>query len=175
MLLVWSQTDEPRGRITEIDNPDKTWDGAMAILADFIPANANPIVRTAQITSIASYFIFADASLQDIIRAVKCFPYAKANDGDSVRCMRLSCIFRGIQGTLAMFVVLLLIITSNTVVDLLLNFTAVNFISELDDYAFELAVSGEFNEALEEESERIANEDLLAFMPFQEHVIQELV
>ncbi len=160
MLLVWSQTDESRGTITETDNPDKERDGAMAILADFIPANANPIVRTAQITSIASYVIFADASLQDVIRAVQCFPYTKANDDDSVRCTRLSCILRGIQGTLAMVVVLLLIITSNTVVDLLLNFTAVNFISELDDYAFELALSGEFNEALEEEAERITKEDL---------------
>jgi len=56
-----------------------------------------------------------------------------------------------------MMATMLLILTSNTVVDIILNFTAVNFISNLDDYAFCLAFSGKINQTLEDEATRIAN------------------
>ena len=74
--------------------------------------------------------------------------------------MRLSCILRLTQGVTAIVATLLLVLRSTTVVDIILNFTAVNFISDLDDYAFTLAKNGEFSPSLREEAERISEIDL---------------
>jgi hypothetical protein len=160
-LLVVSETNELKGTIGENDNPDSGKSGLMGALATFIPANANAIVRCTQITSIAAYVIFPDSSLKDVVRAVQSFPRSsKVQSGDPVGCMRFSCLLRGMQGILAMFVTVLLVARSDSVVDIILNFTAVNFISNLDDHAFSLAMSGDFGPALEAESKRIANVDL---------------
>jgi hypothetical protein len=45
------------------------------------------------------------------------------------RNMRISCAFRFVQGSLAVTATLILLITSPTVIDIVLNFTALNFIS----------------------------------------------
>jgi hypothetical protein len=43
-----------------------------------------------------------------------------------------------------MIVAVILVITSNDVIDIILNFTALNFISALDDVAFEFSLSGKY-------------------------------
>lgn len=85
-----------------------------------------------------------------------------AQSGNSLGWLRFSCTLKFIQGLLATFSTLLLVVTSNQVVDIILNFTAVNFISNLDDHAFHLAKSGDFGPALQREAERIATTDLPA-------------
>ena len=158
-LLLYSQTNELRGTIGETDNPDnqKEGIGTMSLLASFIPANSTPIIRWAQVTSLASFVIFPDASLQDIMRSIRLFPRSSEGESDNqFRCVALSCFLRFIQGIAAMIVTVLLVLTSNTVVDIILNFTAVNFISDLDEYAFSLAKTGEFSPTFQDEAERIA-------------------
>ncbi len=165
LLLVWSETDVLRGTIGETDNPDSGRTGAMGELASFIPANASPIIRMTQVTAIAAYVLFPDSSLKDIVRSVQTFPLpSRIKKGDQVGKMRLACLLRGIQGALAMFVTLLLVMTSDAVVDIILNFTAVNFISTLDDYAFSLALAGEFGPSLQSESEAITKKNLPSCM-----------
>ena len=106
--------------------------------------------------ALLSYCIFADESLKDIVTAVETFPkFCKAKEGDKVRCMVFSCVLRFTQGMLATFVVLLLVITTADVIDIILNFTAVNFISGFDDVAFELAKWGKYGPCLEAEAKRI--------------------
>jgi len=56
---------------------------------------------------------------------------------------------RFIQSFLAIIATLLLIVTSEDVVDIILNFAAVNFISALDEVAFELAKYGKYGPQLE--------------------------
>lgn len=160
-MLVWSETDELRGTIGENDNPDSEKDGLMGNLAAFIPANANQIIRWTQVTAILAYSVFPGSSLTDIVKAVQIFPtFSTSQSGNSIEWLRFSCTLKLIQGLLATFSTLLLVVTSNQVVDIILNFTAVNFISNLDDHAFHLAKSGDFGPALQKEAKRIVTTDL---------------
>eukprot|EP00534_Pseudo-nitzschia_fraudulenta_P008305 CAMPEP_0201149792 /NCGR_PEP_ID=MMETSP0851-20130426/11026_1 /ASSEMBLY_ACC=CAM_ASM_000631 /TAXON_ID=183588 /ORGANISM="Pseudo-nitzschia fraudulenta, Strain WWA7" /LENGTH=880 /DNA_ID=CAMNT_0047426267 /DNA_START=109 /DNA_END=2751 /DNA_ORIENTATION=+ len=56
---------------------------------------------------------------------------------------------------MAILVAFLLVMVSDTVVDIILNFTAVNFISNLDDVAFELAKSGHLGKDFKRKAESI--------------------
>jgi len=155
MLLVWSQVDIKRGTVGENDNPGSNF------FARFIPAGTSTIVMLTQLVSLGAYVVFPDAGLKDVVTAVRTYPRSsKIQSGDQVWIMRLSCVLRLIQGASAMIATLLLILTSNTVVDIILNFTAVSFISNLDDYGYHLAVSGELGPELEAEANRLAVTDL---------------
>ncbi len=136
----------------EVDNPD------IGFLAYFIPSNVSSLGRVTQFLALLSYSMFADDSLKDVVKAVETFPtISKAKDGDKVRCLLFSCLLRFSQGILATFVVLLLVINTQDVVDIILNFTAVNFISGFDDIAFELAQWGKYGPVFKAEANRIEN------------------
>ena len=155
VLLAFSKTNELRGTIGETDNPDQGREGLLGLFANFTPANSTPIIKTTQIVSLAAYAIFPDSSLQDVVRAFQLFPLGSACRRKGLGYLRFSCILRLTQGIVGMIVTLILVLTSSTVVDIILNFTAVNFISGLDDDAFALALAGEFSPALQEEAKRI--------------------
>jgi len=134
----------------DTDNPDS------GFFSDFIPSNVDTLSRATQFMALLSYCIFADESLKDMVTAVETFPrFSKAKEGDKTRCMVFSCVLRFTQGMLATIVVLLLVITTADVIDIILNFTAVNFISGFDDVAFELAQWGKYGPRLEAEAKRI--------------------
>mmetsp|Transcript_5070 Transcript_5070/g.9770 ORF Transcript_5070/g.9770 Transcript_5070/m.9770 type:complete len:86 (-) Transcript_5070:55-312(-) len=77
-----------------------------------------------------SYCIFADESVKDTVTAVELWPkIKKVRKDDNVHRIMLSCAMRFFQGILAALVVLLLVISTQDVIDIILNFTAVNFIS----------------------------------------------
>jgi len=159
-LLLRSSIDVKRGTVGENDNPDAEIDGAWSV-SGFLPSNANSVVMWTQLVSILSYVIYPDASLQDILKAVEIYPRSSlVQSGDAVGCMRFSCLLRGIQGFSAMFATLLLVLTSNSVVDIILNFTAMTYISRLDDYAFDLAMDGHYGPFFRAEAVKIANRDL---------------
>jgi len=161
ILLLWSTVDEKRGTVAETDNPDPEKYSSYLFWATFIPANASTIVKATQVVSMAAYLAYPEASLQDLITAVRFFPRtSKVKRGDPIGNMRFACVLRGIQGTVATFATLILILTTDTVVDIILNFTAVNFISRLDNQSFELAMEGEFGPALKAEAERITDTPL---------------
>mmetsp|Transcript_63806 Transcript_63806/g.71312 ORF Transcript_63806/g.71312 Transcript_63806/m.71312 type:complete len:1086 (-) Transcript_63806:338-3595(-) len=125
-------------------------------LSTFIPPNIDPLARATQYFAILSYCMFADDSVKDVVAAVETFPnLKKAKTGDKVGCLIFSCVLRFTQGMLACFVVWLLVVNTTDVIDIVLNFTAVNFISAFDDAAFELAQWGKYGPTLETESNRI--------------------
>ena len=64
-------------------------------------------------------------------------------------------------------VTLLLVITAPDVVDSILNFTAVNFISGLDEIGYELALWGKYGPKLENKAKRIGAEPLPECMRFK--------
>eukprot|EP00536_Pseudo-nitzschia_multiseries_P008607 jgi/Psemu1/20836/gm1.20836_g len=102
------------------DNP------ADGVLSNIVAANASPVVQATQFLAILSYILFADASILDITAAVEAFPnFSKVANGDKVKCMVFSSMVRFLQGFLAMVAAFLLIITSNTAVEIVLNFSAV--------------------------------------------------
>ena len=134
----------------DTDNPD------VGTFFDFIPANNPALCKITQFVALIAYCVFADESLKDIVTAIETFPnFQKANKEDKIFCMVASCVLRCLQGMLASLVVLLLVISTVDVVEIVLNFTAVNFISAFDDVAFELAQTGKYGPRLEAEANRI--------------------
>ena len=155
LLMILSVVHKEWSTNGEVDNP------GLGRFAEFINANSSPLVRATQIMAILSYIIFSDASLQDVVKAVETFPrFDQANSTDRIGCMVFSCTLRFTQGCLAIFVALMLVITSSNVIDIILNFTAVNFISKLDDIAFYLAKWGKYGPRLEAEARNIEELDL---------------
>lgn len=68
------------------------------------------------------------------------------NDGVNVHRWFWSAVIRLVVGLMSLFVSLLLIVQSEEVLDLLLNFSAIEIVSCLDDVAFYLAQKGYFGE-----------------------------
>lgn len=131
----------------DADNPSPNF--------QFIPASATPLVRVSQVISILAYTLFPNASLMDVFQACLLFQRTTKATNLPIGYIRLSCILRGLQGYLATIAVFLVVITSGTVLDIILNFTALDFISGLDDDAFSLAKTGMLGVALRKEAERI--------------------
>lgn len=135
------------------DNPDQ---GQGGFWNQFVPSNNNNVSKATQVMSLLTYCIFADATLKDIVTSVETFPrFDKANPGDKIYRIIFSCILRFTQGMMATFVVFLLVVNTSDVIDIILNFTAVNFISDFDDIAFELAQWGKYGPRLKAEADRI--------------------
>jgi len=163
LLMVLSVLHKKWHENGDGDNPGK------GIVASFIPANASPLIQATQFFAVLSCIIFADASFLDVARSVETFP---THSTEATKSMVFSCVLRFSQGGLAMFVTLLLIVTTENVIEIVLNFAAVNFISYLDDVAFRLALWGKYGPKLEEEANRITNLSLPPCMTRQNRHIR---
>eukprot|EP00536_Pseudo-nitzschia_multiseries_P002876 jgi/Psemu1/184676/e_gw1.41.118.1 len=160
ILMIMSVVSKNSRTTGEVDNPDADVDW----LAGFIPANAPPIVRATQIIALLSYVIFPDASLLEIVMAVDMFPrLRKTRMKGGVFCMTLSCVLRIVQGSLAIFAVFLLVITSSDVMEIVLNFTAANLISLLDDSAFKMARAGKYGWTLEKAARKVETQPIPSY------------
>eukprot|EP00984_Skeletonema_dohrnii_P005759 scaffold2037_cov87-Skeletonema_dohrnii-CCMP3373.AAC.1 len=69
----------------------------------------------------------------------------------------MSIVLRGSEGLMGLFLTVLLIMQSTTVLDLLLNFLAMEFVSHLDDVVFVLTKEGFFGGGLQNESTKLSN------------------
>ena len=95
--------------------------------------------------SLAASLIFVDASVMDIVTATQSFPrFSMTTSKDNVWCIAFSCFLRLLQGLCAVSVSIILVFNSDSVIEIILNFTALNFISALDDVGFELAKMGKY-------------------------------
>jgi len=155
MLMVLSVIHKKWNNNGFVDNPGTN------LLASFIAANSSPLVQATQILAIISFVLFADASFLDVATSIETFP---TRSKDATRAMVVSCVLRFLQGIMAILVTLVLIVTSESVIEIVLNFTAVNFISYLDDVAFGLALQGKYGPRIEGEAKRITTLPLPACM-----------
>jgi len=152
IYMILNKLDTDLGLNGEVDNPSTDF------MANFIPANVTELVRATQITAVLCYCMFADSSLKDCAAAVEQFPrFDRAKKGDHHWLVVFSCFLRFCQGFMAIIATFLLIVTTSDVIEIILNFAAVNFISTLDEVAFELAKWGKYGPALEEEAKSIEN------------------
>ena len=153
--IMFAKIVDPLG---EPDNPE----AGKSFYATFIPSNTSSAVRFTQVISMLAYMVFPRSSLKDIFIAFRLFPTFSmtTKSGIPTRSIRFSCILKFIQGTLASFVLLVLVMSANDVVEIILNFTAMDFISELDEHAFALAKAGMFGPLLEREANAIAKTKL---------------
>jgi len=147
IVALWSQIKE------KSDNPN-TWLG-------FIPADVTIPLRFAQILAVLSYCMFAETSLKDFITAIELWPqYSKLTKDDKYGCMVFSCLLRGIMGLLTAFVTVVSIMMSDDVIDTILDFLAMTFISDIGKMAFQLALWGKYGPKLEEEARRLEDEPM---------------
>lgn len=127
----------------------------------FIPGDVEIPVKIAQYLAIAAFVFFADLTINDVIVSIDMLPLlSKKNPEDKVVCMFVSSFLRFVSGTLAVGVSFLLIITGPDVKEIVLNFTAINFISSLDDLAFDLAVKGHYGIKLKQAALDLEGEKL---------------
>lgn len=159
LLLMALNVIVPRLRTTgEVDNTESgEWIGN-----DIFPSTSGYLVRTTQVISLMVFIFFPGETLMDVSKAVRFFPSANKGEVEQwdVHGLRLSCSLRLLQGLLSTLAVWLLVMTASDVVDIILNFTAINFISNLDDKAFELAKSGNYGKSLEKAANRINKKEL---------------
>ena len=120
----------------------------------------DPLMVVAEFAAIICYTMIPDASLQDIVTAYRQWPMPNSLDPENKHGRQLACILRGVQGLSASVTVLFLINIAPNVIDIVLNFTALNFVSDMDTVAFELAKNGVFGKILEDEANEIATKDL---------------
>mmetsp|Transcript_944 Transcript_944/g.2013 ORF Transcript_944/g.2013 Transcript_944/m.2013 type:complete len:351 (-) Transcript_944:388-1440(-) len=117
-------------------------------------------ITVCKVVSLLAYVVFPNSAQMDLLNAIKQYPLraADAEGADvPIGCIRISCILRSIQANIAIFLFFFLIMSADNIVDIILNHTAVNFISDLDEMAFSLAKSGVFGPDLAKESRRIAH------------------
>ncbi len=134
---------------TSSGNPDDNW------FAYFIPPNATQYVRAAQFVAIFAFVTFKDSNLDDITVALELYPRLFNLDSDEKSRLTFSCTLRLLQGMTSVTAVALLVMTSSNVLDIILNFTAVNFVSQLDNIAFDVAMSGKFGPTMESAAKKI--------------------
>lgn len=111
------------------------------------------VMEITEFAAIAGYALIPDASIQDVVTAHQLFPHR--NGTENVLGRKISSVLRWIQGASACVCVLFLINVSPNAIDIILNFAALNFVSDMDNVAFELASRGVFGKPLRKECERI--------------------
>jgi hypothetical protein len=134
-----------------------------AVLNDSFNLTDDMLVITAQVLSLFSYCTFIDSSLYDFVEAVQQFPRIsnrEANNGFRVGWLRFCCVLKGLQGFLCFIPVVLLVTTSQTVDGVVLNFSAINFISSYGELIFSTAETGSYGHQLREEVRKIEKLDL---------------
>ena len=139
----------------DIDNPDQSKDSFNG--GSFIPANASVMVRMTQFVAVLSFVVIGGDSLHDFTEAVMDFP---RSCNRKYVWLQVSCVLRGLQGLLACVTAILLVVTSNDVIDIVLNFAAIHFISSFDDTAYQLAESGCYGKTLQQTTETIKQKTL---------------
>lgn len=144
ILMICSKVNRSMSANEDIDNPNEEG------FSEYMPANASLVVRTTQFVAIFAFVIFAEDSIGDVVNAVRFLPLPFWSTKHL--WVSVACFFSFAQGILACFTVFLLVMTSEDVIDIVLNFTAVNFISNLDDTAFDIAKSGRYGDVLKKKA-----------------------
>ena len=117
--------------------------GAIENDKSIFPADVDFIVKISQWLAMMAFVIFANESMEDLLTAVSMLPTKLTTEADeNIVGLILSSLLRLTQGACAVFATFLLIFTSVTSRDVVLNFAAVNFISRLDEIGFTLATKG---------------------------------
>jgi len=117
--------------------------------------------RVTKVVSIAAYLFFPGSSLSHITSAVELFPSSGLPDPFGLfRGLRFSCALRFLHGLTSTLAIWFVMMASSNLVEIIINVAAINFISSLDKYAFELAKSGKYGPVIAKAAETIARTKL---------------
>ncbi|CAJ1937139.1 unnamed protein product [Cylindrotheca closterium] len=121
-----------------------------------IPVNVDPFTRTAELIAVAITVYTQNNIFQGLDLFVQNFKYIREVPGVTVYKYYLAALTQVNVGIFGIFVTFLIIMQSEEVVDLLLNFTAMEFVASLDDAAFVLAWRGFFGRAMKDTASVVA-------------------
>eukprot|EP00984_Skeletonema_dohrnii_P019381 scaffold9237_cov72-Skeletonema_dohrnii-CCMP3373.AAC.1 len=124
-----------------------------------IPAGVETPVRIASALAIVVAIITQDDArkMVNLLRDGFDQDLVNAFQGTTKTKWVLSIVLRGSEGLMGLFLTFLLIMQATTVLDLLLNFLAMEFVSHLDDVVFVLTKEGFFGANLQNESTKLSN------------------
>jgi len=130
-----------------------------------LPANVESTVRMTEVLAIVIAIITQDdvRTSINLLRdgydkeALSVFP------GSTKAKWVISIFLRGSEGILGLFVTFLLVMQSSTVLDLLLNFSAMEFVSLIDDVVFGLTTEGFFGRAMKKEAKFVSHSKYYIF------------
>jgi hypothetical protein len=160
-LMIFSVVNPEKGTV---DDPGNPWNSGTSFWAQFISPNVKYVVNATQIVALVAFVVFPDATLQGIVKGIQLFPPLSEGNSTSVFYLRFACILRLIQGIAATTTVWILVMTTKSVIDIILNFTAISFVSSLDEDAFSLAEDGVFGRGLQKGATRVTDAKLPAFV-----------
>jgi len=126
------------------------------------PFAANMIVRATRVLALLAFAIYPNSTVQDLVKSVRLYP--RSSVIDSPGCLRLTSFLRLVQGILAVYTTWALIMDAPTVVQVILRFSVVNFVSGINRVAFSLARYGMFGPDLQDEAMRIETIKLPGYM-----------
>jgi len=152
VLIICSKIVRRMSSDEDNDNSDETGQ------AKYMPANASHVVRATQFLAIITFFLCAEdeGSMMDIANSVRSFPlYLHQDLSNKNLCHALACTLRFLQAIVACYTLFLLVMISTDVIEIILNFAAVNQISNIDEYAFKLACEGKYGDHLSKMANRI--------------------
>eukprot|EP00577_Skeletonema_sp_RCC1716_P002763 CAMPEP_0113382792 /NCGR_PEP_ID=MMETSP0013_2-20120614/6029_1 /TAXON_ID=2843 ORGANISM="Skeletonema costatum, Strain 1716" /NCGR_SAMPLE_ID=MMETSP0013_2 /ASSEMBLY_ACC=CAM_ASM_000158 /LENGTH=903 /DNA_ID=CAMNT_0000265319 /DNA_START=123 /DNA_END=2834 /DNA_ORIENTATION=- /assembly_acc=CAM_ASM_000158 len=122
------------------------------------PVNVEGAVRAAEFLAIVVAIITQD----DLRKAVNLLRdgfdqnLANAHEGATKKKWILSIVLRGSEGFFGLFLTFLLIMQTETVIELLLNFLAMGFVGQLDDVVFVLTREGFLGKALQKDAKKLS-------------------
>ncbi len=162
LLMIFSKAWKPLSQVLEVDNPEADNSSSNVSPASFISSNSSQLVRMTQFISTLAFFLFGGESLSDLVQAVLHAPATlySQNYFKKEFWLQLSSLLCFIQGFLGCMTAMLLVVSSNDVIDIVLNFTAVHFISDFDNMAFDLAANGFYGETLLKATETVGQMEL---------------
>ena len=159
-LMLISRAWKHTSQVLDVDNPDQE----TGFPASFVNANASYPVRVTQFLSTLAFFLFGGESLSDVVQAVlnapAVFPSCDENYRRKEFPLQFACMLRFFQGVSGCLTAMMLVVSSNDVIDIVLNFTAVHFISSFDNLAFELAANGFYGQELFKATETVSEMQL---------------
>ncbi|CAJ1933014.1 unnamed protein product [Cylindrotheca closterium] len=121
-----------------------------------IPVNVDPFTRTSELIAVVITVYTQNNIFQGLDLFVQNFKYIREVPGVTVYKYYLAALTQVNVGIFGIFVTFLIIMQSEEVVDLLLNFTAMEFVASLDDAAFVLAWRGFFGRAMKDTASVVA-------------------
>ncbi len=144
VLMILSKVHPSWSENEDIDNPHPYFFNAMKSIDSFIPTNESCLVQMSQVFAALAFIVSQEQdTLSDIVQSFDILlSVLFGNQKSTDCCFTISWCLRLTQGTIAAITAVLLGLSSSDVVDIILNFTAINYISGIDERVFDMAHDG---------------------------------
>lgn len=144
VLMILSKVHPTWSENEDIDNPYPYFFNALKRIDSFIPTNESRLVQMSQVFGALAFIVSQEQdTLSDIVESFDILlSVLFGNQKTTDCCFTLSWLLRLTQGTMAAITAVILGLSSSDVVDIILNFTAINYISGIDERVFDMAHDG---------------------------------